>query len=86
MTTRKNTDSEEEVKHLPGHHPNSQQALESTLWKPGESPNPAARPKGSRNIRTILKEMLHRYVDVEALKHLKGLLPRPCEILLEEGI
>lgn len=47
--------------------------MESTLWKPGESSYPAGRPKGSRNIRTILDEMLHRYVDVEALKHLKGI-------------
>jgi hypothetical protein len=73
MATRKNTDSEQEGKHLPGHHPNTQKALESTLWKPGESPNPASRPKGSRNIRTILDEMLNRYVDVEALKHLEGI-------------
>ena len=58
---------------LPGHHPNSRAALEKHGPPKGESRNPAGRPKGSRNIRTILDEMLHRYVDVEALKHLKGI-------------
>jgi|SRR5688572_18526758 hypothetical protein len=56
---------------LPGSDPNSQANL--IPWQPGQSGNPAGRPKGSRNIRTILDEMLHRYVDVEALKHLKGI-------------
>jgi hypothetical protein len=56
---------------LPGKHPNSRANLKST--KPGQILNPAGRPKGSRNIRTILDEMLHRYVDMEALKHLKGI-------------
>jgi hypothetical protein len=57
---------------LPGHHPNSRAALAEHGPPKGESRNPAGRPKGSRNIHTILDEMLHRYVDVEALKHLKG--------------
>ena len=58
---------------LPGHHTNSREALAKHGPPKGESRNPAGRPKGSRNIRTILDEMLHRYVDVEALKHLKGI-------------
>jgi hypothetical protein len=53
---------------LPGHHPNSRAALTEHGPPKGESRNPAGRPKGSRNIRTILDEMLYRYVDVEALK------------------
>jgi hypothetical protein len=69
MTIKKNQES---APALPGKHPNSLANL--TPQKPGEpGANPAGRPKGSRNIRTILDEMLHRYVDVEALKHLKGI-------------
>jgi Family of unknown function (DUF5681) len=65
------TENNENV--LPGHHPNSRAALAEHGPPKGVSRNPAGRPKGSRNIRTILDEMLHRYVDVEALKHLKGI-------------
>jgi flagellar motility protein MotE (MotC chaperone) len=69
MDTEKNRES---GLALPGKHPNSLANL--VPQKPGEqSINPRGRPKGSRNIRTILDEMLHRYVDVEALKHLKGI-------------
>jgi hypothetical protein len=68
MPTEKNT---EPAISLPGSDPNSQANLNP--WKPGESGNPAGRPKGSRNIRTILDEMLHRYVDMEALKSLSGI-------------
>jgi hypothetical protein len=69
MTTEKNRESGAA---LPGKHPNSLANL--VPQKPGvQSINPAGRPKGSRDIRTILDEMLHRYVDVEALKHLKGI-------------
>src|SRR5215813_9170457 len=45
-----------ESRALPGKHPNSRANLIST--KPGQVLNPAGRPKGSRNIRTILDEML----------------------------
>jgi Family of unknown function (DUF5681) len=69
MTTEKNR---EDAPALPGRHPNSIANL--APQRSGEqSINPRGRPKGSRNIRTILDEMLHRYVDVEALKHLKGI-------------
>ena len=69
MDTEKNRES---APGLPGKHPNSLANL--VPQKPGEqSINPSGRPKGSRNIRTILDEMLHRYVDVEALKHLSGI-------------
>lgn len=34
-------------------------------WKPGDpSPNPAGRPKGSRNLSTILREMLEEEIEV----------------------
>jgi hypothetical protein len=69
MTTEKNRESGSA---LPGKYPNSIANL--VPQKPGvQSINLAGRPKGSRNIRTILDKMLHRYVDVEALKHLKGI-------------
>jgi hypothetical protein len=69
MTTEKNRESGSV---LPGKYPNSIANL--VPQKPSvQSINPACRPKGSRNIRTILDEMFHRCVDVEALKHLKGI-------------
>ena len=69
MTTEKNR---EDSPALPGKHPNS--IANHVPQKPGEqSINPHGRPEGSRTIRTILDEMLHRYVDVEALKHLQGI-------------
>ena len=58
---------------LPGHHPNSRAALAEHGPPKGVSRNLAGRPTGSRNIRTRLHEMLNRYVDVEALKHLDGI-------------
>jgi hypothetical protein len=34
-------------------------------WKEGDpSPNPSGRPKGSRNLSTILREMLEEEIDV----------------------
>lgn len=38
-------------KHVP-------EQLKPTLWKPGESGNPAGRPKGSKNLTTIVMEAL----------------------------
>jgi hypothetical protein len=69
MTTEKNREASPS---FPGKHPSSIANL--VPQKPGEqSINPRGRPKGSRNIRTILDEMLYRHVDVEALKHLRGI-------------
>lgn len=36
-----------------------------TQFQPGESGNPAGRPKGSRNLSTILREMLSEEVEIE---------------------
>jgi hypothetical protein len=69
MTTEK---SREASPSFPEKHPNSIANL--APQKPGEqSINPRGRPKRPRNIRTIFDEMLHRYVDMKALKHLKGI-------------
>lgn len=36
-----------------------------TPWKPGQpSPNPSGRPQGSRNLSTILRDMLEEEIDV----------------------
>lgn len=37
---------------------------DDTKFKPGESGNPAGRPKGSRNLSTILREMLEEEIEV----------------------
>lgn len=41
---------------------------EEHKFQPGESGNPEGRPKGSRNMSTILKELLDEDVDVEGDK------------------
>lgn len=38
--------------------------IEPYKMKPGETLNPAGRPKGSRNLSTILKEMLDEEIEV----------------------
>jgi hypothetical protein len=72
MDTPSNTDPSADKKALPGTHPNSLKNLKKP-WEPGQTGNPAGRPKGARTIRNILDEMLNRYVDVEALKNLEGI-------------
>lgn len=37
---------------------------DDTKFKPGESGNPEGRPKGSRNLSTILREMLEEEIEV----------------------
>lgn len=37
-------------------------------FKPGESGNPAGRPKGTKNMSTILKEMLELEIEVDGVK------------------
>lgn len=39
--------------------------IEPHKFQPGESGNPAGRPKGSRNLSTILKEMLEEEITVD---------------------
>jgi hypothetical protein len=39
--------------------------IEPHKFKEGESGNPAGRPKGSRNLSTILKEMLTEEIEVK---------------------
>ena len=69
MTAEKNREASP---FLPWKHPDSIANL--VPQQPGEqSISPRGRPKGSLNARTIPDEMLHRYVDVEALKRLKGI-------------
>jgi len=36
-----------------------------TPWKPGQSGNPAGRPKGSLNLTTVLKHFLKEKIEVE---------------------
>jgi len=38
--------------------------IEDHKWEEGQSGNPKGRPKGSRNLSTILKEMLQQDVEV----------------------
>lgn len=37
-------------------------------FKPGESGNPEGRPKGSKNLSTILREMLELEIEVDGVK------------------
>lgn len=39
--------------------------IEKHKFKEGESGNPAGRPKGSRNLSTILKAMLEEDIEIE---------------------
>lgn len=39
-----------------------------TPWNPGQSGNPAGRPKGSLNFTTILRELLDKEVEIEGVK------------------
>lgn len=42
------------------------------LFQPGKSGNPAGRPKGSKTLKTYVKEMLNDMTDEEKLEFLKG--------------
>lgn len=50
--------------------------LEPTKWKPGESGNPAGRPKGRRDYATVYKEALMK------LAELNGKTPDELEVEL----
>lgn len=43
------------------------------LFQPGVSGNPAGRPKGSKTLKTYVKEMLQDMTDEEKLEFLKGI-------------
>jgi len=45
----------------PGFHPNSRRHLRPP-WKPGQSGNPAGKPRGTRNLRTHKYERLGRRI------------------------
>lgn len=47
-----------------GQHPNSKMALKPTQVGPGQSTNPAGKPKGTRDRATVLKEMMQIKVSV----------------------
>lgn len=42
------------------------------LFKPGQSGNPAGRPKGTKSLKTYVKEMLQDMTDEDKLEFLKG--------------
>jgi hypothetical protein len=54
-------------------------------WKPGQSGNPAGRPKGSKNESTLLREILDRKIDsrvgdrVRKITILEGILLKVTE-------
>lgn len=48
-----------------GIHPNSLKNLEFGKFKKGQVTNPKGRPKGKKNIATILKEKLHKDILVK---------------------
>lgn len=43
------------------------------LFKPGQSGNPAGRPKGSKSLKTYVKEMLESMTDEEKMEFLRGI-------------
>lgn len=43
------------------------------LYKKGQSGNPTGRPKGSKSMKTYIKEKLERMTDVEREEFLDGL-------------
>lgn len=42
-------------------------------FKKGQSGNPAGRPKGSKSLKTYVKEMLHDMNDDEKIEFLQGI-------------
>lgn len=49
-------------------------------WKPGQSGNPHGRPKGSRNIKSLIRDMVQ---DPETYKKLQEFVPWGTETPLE---
>lgn len=49
-------------------NPNPLPPPEESQFKPGESGNPHGRPKGTKNLSTILKEMLELETEVDGEK------------------
>jgi hypothetical protein len=47
--------------------------LKPFQFKPGQSGNPGGRPKGSKSLKTYVKEMLQSMTDEEKLEFLKGM-------------
>lgn len=47
--------------------------LKPWLFKPGQSGNPAGRPKGSKSLKTYAKEYLESLSDEEKMEFMRGL-------------
>ena len=43
--------------------PNPENLRPKAPWKPGQSGNPAGKPRGTKNLSTILRELLERKLD-----------------------
>lgn len=52
------------------------------LFQKGQSGNPGGRPKGSKSLKTYVREMLEGMTDEEKLEYLHGL---PKEIIWKMG-
>ena len=56
----------------------------SHLWKPGQSGNPAGRPKGSKNNITLLRQALEGELRVQLGPHMAEVLNK-CLQLAKDG-
>jgi hypothetical protein len=56
------------------------QPKKSPLWQPGQSGNPAGKPKGTKNAITLLKVSLEQYLREEASDHMHDVLMKAIKM------
>jgi hypothetical protein len=56
------------------------QPKKSNLWQPGQSGNPAGKPKGTKNQITLLKVSLEQYLREEASDHMHDVLMKAIKM------
>jgi len=57
-----------------------EKALAENRWKPGESGNPAGRPKGSKNKTTLMKQAIEGELVEELQKDVKDVLAKAVSL------
>jgi len=68
--SKKKTVKKKASKYPPGKHPNQLEVLRNNAYQKGESGNPSGRPKGSKNLKTIIGNILERELTATELNKL----------------